>query len=394
MNRQEIENYHHLYRSGLVDDVLPFWLNHAVDREHGGFTFMLDRDGTVMDTDKGVWQHGRFTWLLAHLYNTWEPNPVWLETARHGLDFLTKYGFDTDGRMFFHLDQSGQPIRKRRYIFSETFAIIAYAAFARATGESWAAEKAEGIWKNIMHLLHTPGALEPKFTANRQSKGLAIPMILMVTAQELRFNLGDHGYSETIDKLIGKVRSDWMKPEYKAVMEAVGPNGEFIDHFDGRLLNPGHSIELAWFMMREAEYRNDSQILETALQILDWMWAWGWDQEFGGITYFKDVKGFPPQEYWHDMKFWWPHNEAIIATLMAYRMTRDEKYAHWHKLVHDWAFRHFPDPDYGEWYGYLHRDGRVSVPSKGNLWKGPFHLPRMHMVCAEECVKLLADPTV
>ena len=111
------------------------------------------------------------------------------------------------------------------------------------------------------------------------------------------------------------------------------------------------------------------------------MWRRGWDAEYGGLLYFVDVNGLPVQEYWHDMKFWWPHNEAIIATLMAYQLTGDAKYARWHQQVHDWAYQHFADPEHGEWYGYLHRDGRISVPLKGNLWKGPFHLPRMQLVC-------------
>jgi N-acylglucosamine 2-epimerase len=82
------------------------------------------------------------------------------------------------------------------------------------------------------------------------------------------------------------------------------------------------------------------------------------------------------------MKFWWPHCEAIIATLLAWSLTGDEKYARWHQQVHEWSFRHFADPEFGEWYGYLHRDGRVSAPLKGNMWKGPFHLPRMLWYCS------------
>ncbi|MEA1875343.1 MAG: AGE family epimerase/isomerase [Bacteroidota bacterium] len=378
-----------VYREGLLNDTLPFWINNSVDREYGGFTFMLDRDGSVMDTDKGVWQQGRFTWLLATLYNNWEQGPEWLELAKHGIDFIDNYCFDTDGRMFFHLDQAGNPIRKRRYIFSETFAITAYAAYAKASDEQWAADKANDLWNLIMKTLHTPGALPPKFTANRESKSLALPMTLMVTAQELRSNLGDQGYSETIDKLLERIQLHWMKPEFSVALETVGINGEFIDHFDGRLINPGHGIELAWFILRESEYRNnDPEILKLGLTVLDWMWKWGWDEEYGGITYFKDVKGYPPQEYWHDMKFWWPQNEAIIATLMAYRLSGDKKYADMHQQIHDWTYKHFPDPEYGEWYGYLHRDGRISSPSKGNLWKGPFHIPRMQMICADECKKL------
>ena len=111
------------------------------------------------------------------------------------------------------------------------------------------------------------------------------------------------------------------------------------------------------------------------------MWERGWDKEFGGITYFVDAKGYPVQEYWHDMKFWWPQNEAIVATLLAYQLTGDEKYARWHQEIHDWTYRLFPDPEYGEWFGYLHRDGRLSSTIKGNMWKAAFHVPRMQLVC-------------
>jgi N-acylglucosamine 2-epimerase len=176
-------------------------------------------------------------------------------------------------------------------------------------------------------------------------------------------------------------------------METVGPQGEFIDHFEGRTLNPGHALEGAWFVLREAEHRKmDPDLLALGTTMLDWMWEIGWDKEYGGIYYFRDVKGLPVQEYWHDMKFWWPHNEAIIATLLAYQITGDKKYAEWHQKVHDWSFRHFPDPEFGEWYGYLHRDGRISVPLKGNLWKGPFHVPRMYYMGWRICENLLASP--
>ena len=164
-------------------------------------------------------------------------------------------------------------------------------------------------------------------------------------------------------------------------METVGHNGEIVDHFDGRTLNPGHAIEGAWFIMHEGKLRQDTALIETGLSMLDWMWQRGWDPQYGGLLYFVDVNGTPVQEYWHDMKFWWPHNEAIIATLLAYQLTGDPKYADWHTQVHEWSYKHFVDREQGEWYGYLHRDGRISVPLKGNLWKGPFHMPRMQLVC-------------
>ena len=90
-----------VYRSGLLDDTVPFWTKNAIDREQGGYLFSLTREGKVYSTDKPVWVHGRFAWLLSTLYSTVEKKPEWLALAKHGLDFLTKHAFDTDGRMFF-----------------------------------------------------------------------------------------------------------------------------------------------------------------------------------------------------------------------------------------------------------------------------------------------------
>ena len=205
-------------------------------------------------------------------------------------------------------------------------------------------------------------------------------MMSLVTAQELRACLNDDSFNGDIDLCIEEIQSDFMKPDLECVMETVGVKGEVLDHFDGRLLNPGHAIEGAWFVLNEARHRgNDPDLIQMGCQMLDWMWARGWDEEHGGIFYFRDLNNKPVQEYWHDMKFWWVHNEAILATLLAHLLTGDDRYEMMHRQVHDWAYAHFPDAEHSEWYGYLHRDGGVSVSLKGNLWKGPFHLPRMQL---------------
>lgn len=382
MNRERLKDLRSVYRDDLLNNTLPFWTGHSVDREHGGFQFCLDRDGTVVDTDKGVWQQCRFTWLLATLYNTVEPREEWLELARHGVEFLRRHCFDADGRMFFQVTRDGKPLRKRRYVYTESFGAIAMAAYARASGDEQAAEQARELFRLMIRSNTTPGLIPPKTDPlTRPSKSLGIPMITLNTARILRDDIKDSLAAEWVDRSIDEIRQDFVKPELQAVMESVGPGGEIIDHFDGRMLNPGHALEAAWFILEEAWQRDqDAELQQLGTSMVDWMWRRGWDEEHGGILYFRDLKGLPVQEYWHDMKFWWPHNEAVLATLLAYRATGDEKYAEQHRLVHDWAHSHFADPEHGEWYGYLHRDGRLSVPLKGNIWKGPFHLPRMQLV--------------
>lgn len=378
------------YRGGLLDDCLPFWIRHAVDHECGGFTFCLDRDGALLESDKGMWQHGRFTWLLSTLVHDVEPRQEWCDLARHGIDFIRRYGFDGDGRAWFQVTRDGRPLVKRRYVFTETFHAIAFAAYAKATGDERARDDAMELFERILYLLNTPGTLTPKVNPEvRTTKGLVVPMILIATAQVLRDVAPDPSvFDRIIDDRIVEIERDFVKDDFGAVFETVGPRGEVLDTFDGRMLCPGHSIEAAWFILREAVHRDhDPKLIALGTKILDWMFAWGWDEEYGGILYYRDVKGLPVSQYWHDMKFWWPHNEAIIATLLAYRLTGDRRYLAMHERVHDWAHRNFADPEYGEWYGYLHRDGSVASRLKGNLWKGPFHLPRMQMVCSG----LLAD---
>ncbi|MEZ6138661.1 MAG: AGE family epimerase/isomerase [Pirellulaceae bacterium] len=371
-----------VYRDGLLDNTLPFWTKHCVDRTCGGFTTALGHDGTVIDTDKGVWQQARFTWLLGELYNNVEPREEWLELAQHGAQFMDDFCFDpSDGRMWFHVTRDGRPIRKRRYAFTESFAAIAYGELAKATGEAHFAEKAEQTFRRFIDHNLNPQGVEPKYTANRPTRNIGFPMITIATAQQLRDSINLHDATLWIDQSISDIRRFHLKADLACVMETVGDDGQLIDHFDGRTLNPGHAIEGAWFIMLEGKLRQNDELIRTGCQMLDWMWERGWDQEFGGILYFVSVNEMPIQEYWHDMKFWWPQNETIIATLLAFLLTGDPKYARWHALIHDWAYQHFPDADYGEWFGYLHRDGSLSSTLKGNLWKGPFHLPRMQLVC-------------
>ncbi|HZJ08335.1 MAG TPA: AGE family epimerase/isomerase [Trueperaceae bacterium] len=376
-----------VYRDGLLNDTLPFWARHAVDREHGGFQFCLDRDGSVLDTDKGMWQHGRFVWLLSTLLDEVEPRDEWLDLATHGLKFIREHGFDSDGRAFFQVTRDGRPLVKRRYVFTETFHAVAFAAYAKATGDERARDEAMALFSLLRRYLATPGLLQPKVDpVARPMKGLVVPMILIATAQVLRAVAPDPTeFDAVIDECIAEIERDFVKEEFRAVLETVGPNGEFLDHFQGRTLCPGHAIEASWFILREAVHRGgDKRLIGLGTKILDWMFDWGWDEVHGGILYYRDVKNLPSSEYWHDMKFWWPHNETLIAALYAYRLTLDAKYMRLHDRVHEWAYGHFPDPEHGEWYGYLHRDGSVATRLKGNIWKGPFHLPRMQLVCWQQ----------
>ena len=366
------------YKGELLRNVMPFWMKHGFDRKNGGVYTCLDRDGSLMDSTKSVWFQGRFGWMTAYAYNHVEKNPEWLAASKSCCEFLEAHCFDKDGRAYFEVTAEGVGLRKRRYLFSECFAAIAYAEYSLASGDKAWARKALALFRRIRKFMANPKKWTPsKYEPVVEAQGHSLTMILINVASVLKQVSDDPALDAQITESVDLIRKYFIHPEFKAVLETVGPNGEFIDTLAGRVINPGHCIETSWFLMDVAVARGDKSLLKTALQILDWSWDWGWDKKYGGIISFKDCRNFPPQCYEQDMKFWWPQCETIIATAYAYKLTGDAKYMKWHKLASEWAWKHLKDRKFPEWYGYLHRDGTVAQPAKGNIFKGPFHIPRM-----------------
>lgn len=396
MNVKEyIKSWAESYKKDLTENIMPFWMKYGLDRENGGVYTCVDRDGSLMDTTKSVWFQGRFAFICSFAYNNVEKNQEWLDAAKSTLEFIEKHCFDEQGHMYFSVTAEGKPLRKRRYVFSETFAAIAMSEYALATGDQHWAKRAIQVFEDTQRFLATPGFLPAKFEADVKLQGHSIVMILINVGSCIRKVVDDPKLTQQIDESIEKLKKYFIHPEFKCLLETVGENGEFIDTNMTRTINPGHCIETSWFIMEEAKLRGwDKPMFDLALQVFDWSWDWGWDKQYGGIINFRDCKNLPSQDYSQDMKFWWPQCETIIASLYAYLGTGDEKYLYRHERISEWTYAHFPDAEYGEWYGYLHRDGTVAQAAKGNLYKGPFHIPRMmikgYMLCQEILKKLEA----
>lgn len=396
MNVKEyIKSWAESYKKDLTENIMPFWMKYGLDRENGGVYTCVDRDGSLMDTTKSVWFQGRFAFICSFAYNNVEKNQEWLDAAKSTLEFIEKHCFDEQGHMYFSVTAEGKPLRKRRYVFSETFAAIAMSEYALATGDQHWAKRAIQVFEDTQRFLATPGFLPAKFEADVKLQGHSIVMILINVGSCIRKVVDDPKLTQQIDESIEKLKKYFIHPEFKCLLETVGENGEFVDTNMTRTINPGHCIETSWFIMEEAKLRGwDKPMFDMALQVFDWSWDWGWDKQYGGIINFRDCKNLPSQDYSQDMKFWWPQCETIIASLYAYLGTGDEKYLYRHERISEWTYAHFPDAEYGEWYGYLHRDGTVAQPAKGNLYKGPFHIPRMmikgYMLCQEILKKLEA----
>ena len=373
------------YHDELQERVLPFWLEHSQDKEFGGYFTCLDRDGSVFDTDKFMWLQGREVWLFSMLCNKEGIRPEWLECARQGAEFMLKHGHDGDSNWYFALTREGQPLVDPYNIFSYTFAAMAFAQLHKATDEERYAEATRRTFQHIMERWDNPKAQWNKAHAGtRNIRAMAPSMILCNLLLEIEHLIEPEVVEASIDRALSDVMENFYRPELGLVVEHINADGTLSDTFDGRLINPGHTLETMWFVMDLARRRGDEELIKKAVQIgLDTL-EFGWDKEHGGIFYFMDRKGCPPQQLEWDQKLWWVHIESTIAMLEGYLLTGDERCKVWFEKLHDYTWSHFRDAEYPEWYGYLNRRGEVLLTLKGGKWKGCFHVPRGLYKC--ECL--------
>lgn len=378
------------YKSELFDSVLPFWLEKSQDKDFGGYFTCLDRDGSVFDTDKFVWLQGREVWLFSMLYNKVEHRKEWLDCAVQGGEFLKKYGHDGNFNWYFSLTRDGKPIVDPYNIFSYTFATMAFGQLSIATGNKEYADIAKKTFDIILSKVQNPkGKWNKLHEGTRPLKNFALPMILCNLALEIESLLDPAYLNQTIETCIHEVMDVFVRPELGGiVVENVLENGDLADCFEGRHMNPGHSIEAMWFIMDLGKRLNRPELIEKAKNTALTMFNYGWDKEFGGIYYFMDRKGCPPQELEWDQKLWWVHIETLICMLKGYQLTGDKQCLDTFLKVHDYVWTHFKDPDYPEWFGYLNRRGEVLLPLKGGKWKGCFHVPRGLYQCWQTLEKL------
>jgi len=377
-------DYAQLYLTTLLDDVLPFWQRHSLDRDCGGYFTCLNRTGEVYDTDKFVWLQARQVWTFAMLYNRFEQRDEWLDVARRGADFLREHGMDAEGNWYFALDRRGNPLVQPYSIFSDAFAAIAFSQYALATSDAAAKQIALDAYHNVWRRKDNPkGRYSKAVPGTRPLKSFAIPMILSNVTLELEWLLGVDETQRLVASCVDEIMTLFVDRERGLIFENVLPDGSHCDCFDGRLINPGHGIEGMWFIMEIAARKGDRALIDRCVDLALSITEFGWDREYDGIFYFLDADGKPPQQLEWDQKLWWVHLEALVAMAMGHALTRRKECWEWYERVHDYAWKHFPDPQYGEWFGYLDRRGEVLLDLKGGKWKGCYHLPRALYRCHE-----------
>ncbi|MEL6160922.1 MAG: AGE family epimerase/isomerase [Cyanobacteria bacterium J06627_32] len=378
-----------LYKTTLLDNVIPFWQTHSVDKDCGGYFTCLDAQGKIYDDDKFIWLQNRQVWTFSMLHNQVEPQESWLAVAKAGADFLAQHGRDETGNWYFSLNRQGQPLVQPYNIFSDCFAAMAFSQYALACAKGPDREQAKAIalqaYQNVLRRQANPkGKYNKTYPGTRPLKALAVPMILANLSLEMDWLLADRQLDQVLSQTQREVMGDFLSAESGLMHEHVTPGGERLNCYEGRLINPGHGIEAMWFMLAIAERQRNPSLMQQATDVILKTLDFAWDEQYGGLFYFMDSQGHPPQQLEWDQKLWWVHLETLVALAMAYRLTQDERCWHWYQRVHEYSWARFADDSQGEWYGYLNRQGEILLPLKGGKWKGCFHVPRALYLCWRE----------
>uniref|UniRef100_A0A8B9YCP8 N-acylglucosamine 2-epimerase n=1 Tax=Bos mutus grunniens TaxID=30521 RepID=A0A8B9YCP8_BOSMU len=365
---------------------------------HRGFFTCLGRDGQVYDDLKYVWLQGRQVWMYCRLYRQFERfrRPELLNAAKAGGEFLLRYAqvAPPAKKCAFVLTRDGRPVKVQRTIFSECFYTMAMNELWRVTGDArYQNEAMEMMDQIVSWVREDPSGLgRPQLPGAPASESMAVPMMLLNLVEQL---------GEADEELAGisAELGDWCAQRIlqhvqrggQAVLENVSEDGEELSGCLGRHQNPGHALEAGWFLLRYAIQRGDAKLRAHVIdKFLLLPFHSGWDPEHGGLFYFQDADGLCPTQLEWAMKLWWPHSEAMIAFLMGYSETGDPALLRIFYQVAEYTFHRFRDPEYGEWFGYLNRDGKVALTIKGGPFKGCFHVPRCLAMCEEMLNNLLS----
>ena len=236
METAEIKAYHEIYRKELFDYVVPFWLSHSPDREYGGYLTLLERDGTVFDTDKYAWMQGREIWMFSKLCSVYGTRPEWVDAAGLGVAFMRAHGRAENGDFYFAMDRKGNALIHPYNIFSDCFMCTALAEYSRVTGDEQAHTEALEIYRRIQQRKDHPKGIWTKAVAGaRNLCAMAMPMIQMMMARELRGFVPDAELNPIVEENLDLFFRRHVDRERKCVFERVLPDGgHLFDVMEGR----------------------------------------------------------------------------------------------------------------------------------------------------------------
>ena len=378
------------YRAELCEHVIPFWTKHAVDAD-GGINTCIRDDGTVVSRDRWGWSQWRALWVFSKLYNSIEARAEWLEVAHGVFRLLSSRGPLPSGHWPLLVTENGTVKRGYESLYTDGFAIYGLVEYWRATGDDNALALAIDIFQ-VARLALNSDSSPPAwpYPIPPGCKAHALSMLFSLAFFELATVTNDVEHRSAAADHHDQVMNQFWRSDRNALVEWLQRDGTECPPPLGTAVCPGHAIESMWFQIHIARAANDQQAIRKAIEVIRIHLEKGWDTAYGGLFLAIDADGRDRVEWPHaDTKLWWPHTEALYATLLAYECCGENWCLEWHERIHEYSFAHFPLRDHGEWRQKLDRFGQPVHDVLFLPVKDPFHLPRAMILCIDVLSRLI-----
>lgn len=400
--RQVKEQVHKELRTGILD----FWLRHCIDDECGGYITGLAEDGTKTEVNKKyLLTQARLVWFFSSAHRHGIIDRPCLEKAAHGYRFLIKHMWDNEhGGFYWLVDRQGEVIDDRKSVYTQTFAIYALSEYYMASKDAEALAYAEKLF-DLYQTKARDGDLGYLQNFNRDwtlrgkknNKTLDVHMHIMECFTTLYEASGKAVHKKALQDIIALLMEKAINREHGSAYEPYNRAFEPIAGSKGEMTTSyGHNVELGWLLLEALRVLGEDreQYRTQVLGLVDHALRYGFDEERGGVAMYGphvghslDADQFSPLRL---RKSWWEQSEMLVALMEAYAWTQDERYGQAFSKTFDWVWSHHIDKKHGGWYAIASWDGtKILSPYKGGGWKSPYHNGRALIMLERRLNKML-----
>ena len=390
------------FEKELVENILPFWMRHTVDRRNGGFYGSISCDLRVdRESPRASVVNTRILWTFSAAAKLGDPQ--YREMADWAYEYIVGKFWDKQyGGVYWMLDSAGNPLSDRKQIYAQAFAAYAMAEYHRATGKEESLERAKQLFRLIEEKSHEPvygGYLE---ACGRDWGPLED---LRLSEKDLNSPKSMNTHLHVMEAYTNLLRV-WPDPELQAKQKELlevtmdhiidGATGHFKMFFDtpwnslSDHVSFGHDIEGSWLLFEAAQVLGDAALLDRAreqsLRMARAVYEEALDQD-GSLFYEADSKGVLVDPNKH----WWAQAEAVVGFYNAYQLSGEQRFLDQAVRVWEYIEEKVVDRVHGEWHAKLRPNGTPYTEKEDGdaclvgPWKCPYHNSR---VCLEMMERL------